>query len=723
MTQPIWNPEGLLHYPLIEHVHVAPDGQHVLFTVRRPHTTDSESEFRDQVYVVATAPQDRADTPGSPPRQLTWGLGASSPKWSPDGTMIAFIRRHHAGGQQARKIIWIMDVAGGEPRPLVPPEDGPNTHEDVQLFEWRPDSKAIALRAVPTDAERRRRKRQKDDVLQWRVDYDRAHLYVVELGNPAGTSDDPTPETPSPAQAATENATWQRVTEGPFHVESFAWHPLGIELAYIAQDTPYIESWPSSRLVRSPFAPDSTGQSSLAEPIHVADTGCWKSKPGYSPDGKWLACEMGSPENRWAYAGRMHIFPLTDPTGADQAGAKQTGGAQALAQVSDAQPGFVGWTAESSHVLVADEQGLGTAILALPIDGEPPRYVVEPDQPSAVFHVNAGGILAQARQDHHQINSVFLLDLGQLDLASQAPTGPDTEHGAPQTKPRLLCTPHAPDYPQGPLPQIQELRWQTDDGFEIEGVLYLPADYDAQSGEKLPFLLHIHGGPMGVFQRTYAGAPYYYNAAALCESGFAVLRCNPRGSSGYGRDFRFANIRDWGGGDYRDLMQGVDTVIEMGIADPDRLGVCGWSYGGFMSSWIITQTHRFKVASIGAPVTNPMSFSATSDIPGFIPDYYGAEAWEDFEFYQAHSPISHAHKVQTPAIIQHGDADERVPLEQGLQYYYVLKRINVPVELYIYPRQGHAIQEPRLLAHAIRCNQEWFGAQLLDLDQADQATT
>ena len=128
-----------------------------------------------------------------------------------------------------------------------------------------------------------------------------------------------------------------------------------------------------------------------------------------------------------------------------------------------------------------------------------------------------------------------------------------------------------------------------------------------------------------------------------------MLRCNVRGSSGYGREFRYANYRDWGGGDYRDIMSGVDALVAKGIADPDRLGVMGWSYGGYMTSWIITQTKRFKAASVGAGVTNLMSFTGTADIPGFIPDYFGGEYWDVFERWRTHSAmfnvkgVTHAH--------------------------------------------------------------------------------
>jgi dipeptidyl aminopeptidase/acylaminoacyl peptidase len=198
------------------------------------------------------------------------------------------------------------------------------------------------------------------------------------------------------------------------------------------------------------------------------------------------------------------------------------------------------------------------------------------------------------------------------------------------------------------------------------------------------------------------------DALTLAERGYAILRANPRGSGGYGKAFRFANQGDWGGGDYRDLIAGVDHLIAQGLADPDRLGVAGWSYGGFMTSWIITQTRRFKAACIGAPVTDPVSFNGTSDIPGFIPDYFGGESWDDSSAYERQSPIHHVRGVTTPALIQHGADDVRVPLGQGREFFSALRRQGVPAELVIYPRQGHGIGEPRLMLDVTRRAIAWF---------------
>jgi dipeptidyl aminopeptidase/acylaminoacyl peptidase len=222
----------------------------------------------------------------------------------------------------------------------------------------------------------------------------------------------------------------------------------------------------------------------------------------------------------------------------------------------------------------------------------------------------------------------------------------------------------------------------------------------------------VHGGPTGVYSQTYVGAMGHYPVAAFAERGYAVLRVNPRGSGGYGYDFRATNRRDWGGGDFRDIMAGVDLVIARGIADPERLGIMGWSYGGYMTSWAITQTKRFKAASVGAGVTHLASFCGTADIPGFLPDYFGAEHWEDPEVYRLHSAVPQARGVTTPTLIQHGADDVRVPLSQGRELHNALKRQGAEVQLVIYPRQGHSPNEPRLEMDIMRRNLEWFGRWL-----------
>jgi dipeptidyl aminopeptidase/acylaminoacyl peptidase len=265
-----------------------------------------------------------------------------------------------------------------------------------------------------------------------------------------------------------------------------------------------------------------------------------------------------------------------------------------------------------------------------------------------------------------------------------------------------------------PVGQTDVIRWNAPDGEEVEGLLTYPEGYSPD--RPVPLLVIVHGGPTGVFTQSYLGTAYQYPTAVFASEGYAVLRPNPRGSSGYGREFRYANYEDWGGGDYEDILAGVDAVIEMGVADPDRLGVMGWSYGGYMTSWIVTQTNRFRAASIGAALPNLISFSGTSDVPGFIPDYFGGEYWEIPERWQAHSPLHHVGGTTTPSLIQHGEEDVRVPVGQAYEFHNALVRQGVESKLVVYPRQPHGIREPKLLLDAMTRNLEWFERWVLRHD-------
>jgi dipeptidyl aminopeptidase/acylaminoacyl peptidase len=262
------------------------------------------------------------------------------------------------------------------------------------------------------------------------------------------------------------------------------------------------------------------------------------------------------------------------------------------------------------------------------------------------------------------------------------------------------------DQARPPLGKTEAIRWKSKDGQEVEGLLTWPANYE--TGKKYPLILNIHGGPAGAFAETYIARGAVYPVAVFSARGYAVLRPNPRGSSGYGKNFRFANYNDWGGKDYEDDQAGVDAVIAMGLADPDRLAIMGWSYGGFMTSWTITQTQRFKAAAIGAGVTNLWSFNGTADIPGFLPDYFGGEPWQQFESFRKHSPITYVSKVTTPALIIHGEADARVPPSQGYEYYHALKTRGVTAKMVVYPRQPHGFQEPKFVLDVAQRHLDWM---------------
>jgi dipeptidyl aminopeptidase/acylaminoacyl peptidase len=252
------------------------------------------------------------------------------------------------------------------------------------------------------------------------------------------------------------------------------------------------------------------------------------------------------------------------------------------------------------------------------------------------------------------------------------------------------------------LGETRVVRWQSIDGLEIEGLLCLPVGYE--EGKNYPLILVPHGGPHGGVVLRFNPSSHYFSG-----EGFAVFQPNFRGSDGYGRDFAKGNYLNWGIGDYQDIMTGIDHLIDQGIADPDRMVVSGWSYGGYMTAWIVTQTDRFKAACNGAGLSNLVSMYAQNDIPGYIRIFFkSSPPYQQLDMYRRHSPISYIHQAKTPTLILHGAEDKRVPVPQAEEFYAGLKAINVDTEFVKYPREGHGIQEPRHTLNLLKRQLAWY---------------
>jgi dipeptidyl aminopeptidase/acylaminoacyl peptidase len=255
------------------------------------------------------------------------------------------------------------------------------------------------------------------------------------------------------------------------------------------------------------------------------------------------------------------------------------------------------------------------------------------------------------------------------------------------------------------LADTEIVKWKSKDGTEIEGLLTKPVDSD---GGKLPLLLNPHGGPTGASTNSFNGT-----VQVLAANGFAVLQPNFRGSTGKGLAFAQANKNTWGKGDYEDCMTGVDALIARGLADPDRLGAFGWSYGGYMTFWILTQTDRFKAVSPGAGLTNIYSMYSQNDIQRYLRWFYSDKApWDATELYWDRSPMKYVNNVKTPTMIMHGQVDTRVPIAQAQEFYRALKDRNVPVEFVVYPRENHGFTEPRHQMDRVQRYVRFFGKYL-----------
>ncbi|HEY7819919.1 MAG TPA: S9 family peptidase, partial [Vicinamibacteria bacterium] len=273
-------------------------------------------------------------------------------------------------------------------------------------------------------------------------------------------------------------------------------------------------------------------------------------------------------------------------------------------------------------------------------------------------------------------------------------------------------------------PRIEELAlgesevvtWKSTEGSEVEGVLLKPVGYTA--GKRVPLLVVVHGGPTGAhhdsFRASYGDAGQHW-----AGQGFAVLYPNPRGSTNYGEAFMRANLEDWGGGDYRDIIAGVDAMVARGVADPEKLAILGWSYGGYMTCWTVSQTTRFKAAMIGAGLTNLVSMYGTNDVPNYLASFFAGTLGPETEhLYRARSGLTFADQVRTPTLILHGAADERVPIGQPMEFYRALKDRGVPAELVFYPREGHGLEEYYHRLDRMKRQYDWIARHTLGASAA-----
>lgn len=247
--------------------------------------------------------------------------------------------------------------------------------------------------------------------------------------------------------------------------------------------------------------------------------------------------------------------------------------------------------------------------------------------------------------------------------------------------------------------------WKSSDGTVIEGVLLKPPDFDPR--KKYPLLVVIHGGPTGVDQ-PILNADRYYPLERFIAKGALILRPNYRGSAGYGEKFRSLNVRNLGIGDYADVISGVDSLIAKGFVDKDRVGSMGWSEGGYISAFITASSDRFKAVSVGAGISDWITYYVNTDITPFTRQYLHATPWEDPEIYRKTSPITYINKARTPTLIQQGENDHRVPIPNGYELRQALEDRGVPVKMVVFKGFGHGITKPKQQRAVMEENEEWF---------------
>ena len=450
------------------------------------------------------------------------------------------------------------------------------------------------------------------------------------------------------------------------HIGEFDWSPDSRRIAFERRPTPDADYMWKADLAEVELESGT---------VHsIATTGANEAEPRYSPDGKYLAYLRGPNPPTRPEGARILLLP------------RSGGAARVLPATPDEEPHLLAWTGDA-RLLFAEQKGIQQVI-----------YAVPPDGPAQVLYRPSHGTLGRGSR----VNTTGTHIGFAQESSSEAPEAflARADGSAPRRVSRANL-----DLPTPPLGETKPLRWKAKDGMELEGLLTYPVGYAA--GKKFPMILVIHGGPSGAFSDSFIGSSGLYPYAAFASRGYAVLRVNPRGSTGYGVKFRFANVNDWGGGDYRDLMDGVDHAIAMGVADPNRLAVMGWSYGGYMTNWVITQTKRFKAAAAGAGLSNIWSMWGTNDIPSFLDLYFLGQPAEKLDGYLKASPLYHIQNVTTPTLILHGEADIRVPTSQGYEMYHGLKSRGVPVKMVVYPRTPHGPREPKFVLDIMQRHLDW----------------
>ena len=592
-------------------------------------------------------------------REFTQGKSDSAPKFSPDGGRLAFLRR----GEDGRRGVWSMDIGGGEARPL-------NTGAaSVSDFGWSPDGRRIVY-CADVDPDRQaeegetgdtpkvkavNRIRYRFDGLGWRGD---AHFHLFVTGLDEG----------EPVQ----------LTDGDWDDVAPVWSPDGSRIAFIS----------GRRADRDRLALTQV----YVAPAEGGDPECWSESLtdvgalAWSPDGGQLvAAGSEMPQGMSLWQSWLYVLePGSRPRRLTDDNLRPL-----LNFPVVTRPPELRWTDNDRIIYLADQQG-ETWLVSVPASGGDVL-------PLAGGGCQSNGVTVDSEARAAVVVSSYPGSPGELYHV-------DLDSGVQRQLTRC-----SDEYLAEHPPASMEKFWvEREDDWEIECRLWLPPGFD--QNQKYPMVLDIHGGPNGAFYDSFAPLQQ-----VLAGAGYLVLTVNPRGSSTYGQDFMMAVLEDWGGEDFHDLTAAIEEVAARPYVDGDRLGVHGYSYGGYMSAWIIGQDHRFKAAVVGAPCIDLYSMYGTSDIGvSFGEDQWGGNPVDEARKLLERSPIAYAANVDTPVLLLHGEADLRCPIAQSEEYFALLKRLGKEVEFVRFPgcnhvflRMGHPKMREEYLERMLAWFQRW----------------
>jgi dipeptidyl aminopeptidase/acylaminoacyl peptidase len=675
---------------------ISPNGQWVVYSVSSVEEDKNLStvwlaRVGLDSYPVATPTPPRRPTPyvdwpevrSAPRPLLPAGWNASTPRWSPDSNSIAFLSTH-----DEQDGLWVVKLDKPEPRFLAPIT---STNFFItyagETFSWSPDSRRIAYISAkveapePTSSQSRRTDDPRViDRIQYKSrtsfsDNRRTHVWVVEVDRP-----------PSP----------QQLTSGLFYDHAVAFSPRGDEVLFLSNREPDPDANNNSDI----FAIDLNGQTRQL----TQTRGC-EFDPIWSPDGKSIAYTATTRDvttiDSVAEDTHLWVIPASGGAGKD------------LTTEQDRRVRDPRWSPDGRSILyLAGDRGY-TTIFKTGIDGgKLSRFSLfvldsqlaagfDPQESKQQFQITSFSFGNRAvtvgRGSAAETAYPFVITMGNAMRPNELWSG------AGSLMPMRRLSAHNDSLLRSiRLIAPEEITFPSFDGTSIQGWSMRPPG--CSSDRKCPLILSIHGGPHGMY-----GWSFNANFQVYAAQGYGVLYLNPRGSSGYGQRFSDGTINEWGGGDYRDLMAGVDEALKKNSwIDPSRLGVTGGSYGGFMTNWIITQTPRFKGAVAVASLSNLISFYSTSLYQDLIHAEFGGFPWDNFEMLWQWSPLRYVRQVQTPTLFIHGENDNDVHITQAEEMYMALKRRGVEAVLVRYPREGHGLREPKHRIDALERTINWL---------------
>jgi dipeptidyl aminopeptidase/acylaminoacyl peptidase len=602
----------------------------------------------------------------------------SSPKLSPDGSRVAYLVAENQMGKQTDQAwksltqLWVVPTAG----PASAARQYTRGEKSVSNPAWSPDGKLLAFTmdaGDEKDAEPQAWFMYADGGEPWQVTKHKSGVRGFEFAPDGKTlllvatappSDDEEKRKKEKDDSVVVDHdlkmaqlwSWniatseeKQLTEGDFTVSDPRWSPDGTRVAYTTAPTPRQDD---SSLQTAWILDVATGKQRK-----VADTPQYTHTARWSRDGKWIAY-LGS-SSIMIY--KTNLFVV----GADG------GQPRPLTSSFDLDAAEPIWSPDGGTIFFSTDNRESVEVFIADVAAGTVRQIT--DQPAVISLAGiseTGPTAVGVWSDPIHPNDVFRSDLSFRSIQ------PVTNQNA-----------WLADYAMG---DTEVVRWKSSkDGMEVDGIVTKLVDFDGS--HKVPFLLNPHGGPTGASLLSFNPTEQI-----MAANGYLVLQPNFRGSTGRGEKFAIANQNEWGDVDYKDDMSGVEAMVEKGWADPDRLGAFGWSYGGYMTFWIDTQTDRFKAISPGAGLPDLYSMYSQTDIHRYLTLFFGMKApWDNFQEYWDHSPMKYVENVKTPTMILHGQSDTRVPIPQAEEFYRALSERHVPVEYVTYPREEHGFVEPR----------------------------